>query len=598
MHVVVDETTVLPSEIRRTSPIVRSTSSMPIPAVGSSSSITLGSTPGRERSRAPVSGRRRSARGHVRQPVRPTWRAAVDLGACRPSSFSERQNGAPGGPALERELDVLARVRFSKRLVIWNDRATPLRAICSGWRPVTSSSKTVIVPAGGLRKPVSRLNRVVLPAPLGPTSAWTPSLATSRSTELTALKPRKSLVSPSVRRAVRSSRSLRSCSSWSCLWARGPGVHATLGRSRATGHGDRSHTGRLRGVGGLYPCAAVGMCQVGYWHVRRTAFWRRAAGSVGSSWIVPPTLQEQCSDRSRRHQRLRPDRPQLLPRRPRPPAERGPRPRDRRGQRPDRPRRPRAAAEVRLDPRPARRRRAGQRGPDRGGRQDRQGLRRARPGQPQVGRRGRRRGRRVHRLLHRRHQGARARRQRRCQEGDHLRAGVQRGLHRGDGRQPRGLRPGRAHRDLQRVLHDQLPGADGEGPPRRVRDRQGADDHRARLHRGPEPPGQHPQGPAPGPRGRDQRRPDLDRCRQGDRPGAARAQGQARRLRPAGAGPDRLGDRPHLRGRARHLGRRGQRGRRRRRPTAATCSTPPTRWSPATSSPTRRPASSTPRSPR
>ena len=39
--------------------------------------------------------------------------------------------------------------------------------------------------------------------------------------------------------------------------------------------------------------------------------------------------------------------------------------------------------------------------------------------------------------------------------------------------------------------------------------------------------------------------PDLDRCRQGDRPGPARAQGQARRLRPARAGPDRLGHRPH-----------------------------------------------------
>ena len=36
----------------------------------------------------------------------------------------------------------------------------------------------------------------------------------------------------------------------------------------------------------------------------------------------------------------------------------------------------------------------------------------------------------------------------------------------------------------------------------------------------------------------------------------------------------------------------------RRRPTVATSSTPPTRWSPATSSPTRRPASSTHRSPR
>ena len=63
----------------------------------------------------------------------------------------------------------------------------------------------------------------------------------------------------------------------------------------------------------------------------------------------------------------------------------------------------------------------------------------------------------------------------------------------------------------------------------------------------PEPAGRPAQGPAPRPRRRAQHRADLDRCRQGDRPGAARAQGQARRLRAAGAGADRLGHRPHLR---------------------------------------------------
>ena len=41
--------------------------------------------------------------------------------------------------------------------------------------------------------------------------------------------------------------------------------------------------------------------------------------------------------------------------------------------------------------------------------------------------------------------------------------------------------------------------------------------------------------------------PDHHRRGQGDRPGAARAQGQARRLRAAGAGPDRLGHRPDRR---------------------------------------------------
>ena len=74
---------------------------------------------------------------------------------------------------------------------------------------------------------------------------------------------------------------------------------------------------------------------------------------------------------------------------------------------------------------------------------------------------------------------------------------------------------------------------------------------------GPEPAGRPAQGPAPRPRRRAQHRADLDRRRQGDRPGAARAQGQARRLRAARAGPDRLGHRPDLRGRPRdHASRR------------------------------------------
>ena len=68
------------------------------------------------------------------------------------------------------------------------------------------------------------------------------------------------------------------------------------------------------------------------------------------------------------------------------------------------------------------------------------------------------------------------------------------------------LRPGRAHGHLQRLVHHQLPGADGQGAQRRVRHRQGPDDDHPRLHRRPEPPGQHPQGPAPRPRRRAQHR--------------------------------------------------------------------------------------------
>ena len=99
------------------------------------------------------------------------------------------------------------------------------------------------------------------------------------------------------------------------------------------------------------------------------------------------------------------------------------------------------------------------------------------------------------------------------------------------------LRPGDAHGHLQRLVHHQLPGADGQGAPRRVRHRQGPDDHDPRLHRGPEPAGQHRTrtcaAPAP---------PRSTSCPTST--GAAkaiglvhaRAQGQARRLRAARAG--------------------------------------------------------------
>ena len=63
-----------------------------------------------------------------------------------------------------------------------------------------------------------------------------------------------------------------------------------------------------------------------------------------------PTHEGTLSDRTRRHQRLRPHRPQLLPRR----AGLRRRHRDRRGQRPHRQQDPGPSAQVRLDPRSAR----------------------------------------------------------------------------------------------------------------------------------------------------------------------------------------------------------------------------------------------------
>src|SRR5262245_44631063 len=59
-----------------------------------------------------------------------------------------------------------------------------------------------MLPRVGGRNLVSRLKNVVLPAPLGPISAWMSPRRTFRSTLLTATNPLNSLVSPLVSRLV------------------------------------------------------------------------------------------------------------------------------------------------------------------------------------------------------------------------------------------------------------------------------------------------------------------------------------------------------------------------------------------------------------
>ena len=83
------------------------------------------------------------------------------------------------------------------------------------------------------------------------------------------------------------------------------------------------------------------------------------------------------------------------------------------------------------------------------------------------------------------------------------------------------VRPLAAQRDLERVLHHQLRRADGQGARRRVRPRDGVHDDDPRLHERPVDPGPPAQGPAPGAGRGDQHHPDLDRRREGHRPGAA-----------------------------------------------------------------------------
>ena len=105
--------------------------------------------------------------------------------------------------------------------------------------------------------------------------------------------------------------------------------------------------------------------------------------------------------------------------------------------------------------------------------------------------------------------------------------------------------PERHRSDHQRLLHDQLPGARGQGPARGRRDTPRPDDDDPRLHRRPEPARRAPQRPAQGARGSDQPGAHLDGRREGARPRDPRARGTPERPRRARARAHRLDRRPH-----------------------------------------------------
>src|SRR2546423_9311098 len=66
-------------------------------------------------------------------------------------------------------------------LVIWNERASPLRARRGAGSAVMSSPAKTMRPASGRRLPASWLMKVVLPAPLGPITACVSPSRTSKS---------------------------------------------------------------------------------------------------------------------------------------------------------------------------------------------------------------------------------------------------------------------------------------------------------------------------------------------------------------------------------------------------------------------------------
>ena len=138
---------------------------------------------------------------------------------------------------------------------------------------------------------------------------------------------------------------------------------------------------------------------------------------------------------------------------------------------------------------------------------------------------------------------------------------------------------------LQRLVHDQLPGAGRQGAERRGRHRQRLHDDDPRLHRRPADARHHAQGPLPRPRRGDVDDPDLDRRGQGGRPGAAGAERQARRRVDPRADAQRLGDRLQVR--------RQHARPTRTRSTRRSSSPPPTSSRASWAGPTRRTSRST-----
>ncbi len=149
-------------------------------------------------------------------------------------------------------------------------------------------------------------------------------------------------------------------------------------------------------------------------------------------------------------------------------------------------------------------------------------------------------------------------------------------------RQRRHLRPRPPLRRLQRLVHDELLRADGEGPRRRLRRRAGPDDDGPRLHQRPGAARPGPRRPAPGPCRGGEHRADRRPARPG-RPSLVlqamkgRLDGTSLRVPVQdGSITDFTGDR-----------RRG--GRRRRRSTRRSARPPPTGRSPRCSSTPRTP---------
>ena len=191
-----------------------------------------------------------------------------------------------------------------------------------------------------------------------------------------------------------------------------------------------------------------------------------------------------------------------------------------------------------------RRRRQGHRRRHHRGRRRVQGARGEGPGAAAVEGPGRGRRLRVHRHLHQPRRRGQAHRRPGAKKVIITAPGEGPGRHRRARRQRRQVRSGQAPHHLERVVHDELPGAAGQGDSRAVRHREGLDDDDPLLHERSAPARPAAQGPAAGARRGAVDDPDHHRRGHGGRRSAAGAQGQARRLRDARADAERLGRGP------------------------------------------------------
>ena len=105
--------------------------------------------------------------------------------------------------------------------------------------------------------------------------------------------------------------------------------------------------------------------------------------------------------------------------------------------------------------------------------------------------------------------------------------------------------PAKPSHHLERLVHDQLPRAGGQGAPRAVRDRARADDDHPLLHQRPEHARLPAQGPAPRARRRAVDDPDDDRRGQGAGQVIPALKGKLDGFAMRVPTPERLGGRPH-----------------------------------------------------